>query len=36
MVEVLSRRRNPFSILTKSTLIVRDIDLLSEAAGRRA
>jgi len=33
-VEVLSRRRNPFSILTKSSLIVRDIDLLSEAAGR--
>ena len=34
LVEVLSRRRNPFSILTKSSLIVRDIDLLSEAAGR--
>ena len=31
---MLSRRRNPFSILTKSSLIVRDIDLLSEAAGR--
>jgi DNA repair photolyase len=34
LVEVLSRRRNPFTILTKSSLIVRDIDLLSEAAGR--
>jgi DNA repair photolyase len=33
-VEVLSRHRNPFSILTKSSMIVRDIELLSEAAGR--
>jgi DNA repair photolyase len=34
IVEVLSEARNPFSILTKSTLILRDLDLLSEAARR--
>ena len=28
------RPRNPFSILTKSTLILRDLDLLAEAAAR--
>ena len=32
----LVRHRNPFSILTKGTLILRDVDLLQEAAGRRA
>lgn len=32
IVEVLAERRNPFSILTKSTLILRDLDLLAEAA----
>jgi DNA repair photolyase len=32
LVEVLARHRNPFSILTKSSMIVRDIDLLREAA----
>jgi DNA repair photolyase len=34
IIEVLSRARNPFSILTKSTLILRDLDLLAEAAQR--
>ena len=34
IVDVLSEARNPFSILTKSTLILRDLDLLSEAARR--
>jgi DNA repair photolyase len=34
IVEVLAERANPFSILTKSTLVLRDIDLLAEAAGR--
>ena len=34
LVEVLAEARNPFSILTKSTLITRDIDVL-EAATRR-
>ncbi|HLF99541.1 MAG TPA: radical SAM protein [Acidimicrobiia bacterium] len=34
IVEVLSELRNPFSILTKGTLIVRDLDLLVEAAER--
>jgi DNA repair photolyase len=34
IVAVLTRARNPFSILTKSTLILRDLDLLSEAASR--
>ena len=34
VVEVLTEAANPFSILTKSTLIARDIDLLTEAAAR--
>ena len=34
IVEVLGEARNPFSILTKSTLILRDLDVLSEAARR--
>jgi DNA repair photolyase len=34
VVRVLGERRNPFSILTKSTLVLRDIDLLAEAASR--
>lgn len=34
IVEVLSDNANPFSILTKSTLVLRDLDLLSEAARR--
>jgi DNA repair photolyase len=32
ILEVLVERRNPFSILTKSTLALRDIDLYAEAA----
>ena len=32
IVEALGRARNPFSILTKSTLILRDLDVLTEAA----
>src|SRR5690606_21102870 len=32
ILEVLTERRNPFSLLTKSTLSLRDIDLFSEAA----
>ena len=32
IVEALIEARNPFSILTKSTLVLRDIDLLTEAA----
>ena len=32
VVEVLSERRNPFSILTKSPLALRDLDVLAEAA----
>jgi DNA repair photolyase len=32
ILEVLVERRNPFSILTKSTLALRDIDLFAEAA----
>jgi DNA repair photolyase len=34
IVETLSAARNPFSILTKSTLVLRDLDVLAEAAGR--
>jgi len=34
IVEVLGEARNPFSILTKSTLILRDLDLLVAAAAR--
>ncbi len=34
VVRVLSEHRNPFSILTKSTLVLRDIDLLADAAKR--
>ncbi len=34
LIEVLSEHRNPFSILTKSSMITRDLDLLAEAAGR--
>jgi DNA repair photolyase len=34
IIKVLSEHRNPFSILTKSSLILRDLDLLVEAAKR--
>jgi DNA repair photolyase len=34
IVEVLADARNPFSILTKSTLILRDLDLLVDAASK--
>ena len=34
VVQALSERSNPFSILTKSALVIRDLDLLVEAAGR--
>jgi len=34
IVGVLGQARNPFSILTKSTLILRDLDLLQAAAAR--
>jgi len=34
VIEALAEARNPFSILTKSTLIGRDIDLLADAATR--
>lgn len=33
LLEALLEVRNPFSILTKGTLILRDIDLIAEAAG---
>jgi DNA repair photolyase len=33
-IEALSAARNPFSILTKSTMVLRDLDLLVEAAKR--
>jgi DNA repair photolyase len=33
-IEALSQARNPFSILTKSTMVLRDIDLLAAAARR--
>lgn len=32
LIGVLTEARNPFSILTKSTLVLRDLDLLREAA----
>jgi DNA repair photolyase len=32
IIEVLVRFRHPFSVITKSALIVRDLDLLAEAA----
>jgi DNA repair photolyase len=32
IIETLTAYRNPFSILTKGTLILRDIDLLTDAA----
>ncbi len=34
IVEVLAEARNPFSILTKGTLVLRDLDVLQEAARR--
>ena len=34
IIKVLTEHRNPFSILTKSTLILRDLDLLVEANER--
>ncbi|MGH9104020.1 MAG: Rv2578c family radical SAM protein, partial [Acidimicrobiales bacterium] len=34
IVGVLSEMRNPFSVLTKSTLVLGDLDLLAEAARR--
>jgi DNA repair photolyase len=34
IVEVLGRHRNSFSILTKSTLVLRDLDVLRAAAAR--
>jgi DNA repair photolyase len=34
IVAALGEARNPFSILTKSTLVLRDLDLLVAAAGR--
>jgi DNA repair photolyase len=34
IIEVLGEARNEFSILTKSPMIVRDLDVLVEAAGR--
>lgn len=32
VIEVLAERRNPFSILTKSPLVLRDLDLIEEAS----
>ena len=36
IIGVLSEARNPFSILTKSTLVLRDLEALAVAAGRTA
>ncbi|RLT98015.1 PA0069 family radical SAM protein [Ketobacter sp.] len=33
LLEVLLRYRHPFSLITKSSLVLRDLDLLEEAAG---
>jgi hypothetical protein len=35
IIRALTDYRNPFSILTKGTLILRDLELLVEAAGSR-
>ncbi|OHB30384.1 MAG: DNA repair photolyase [Phenylobacterium sp. RIFCSPHIGHO2_01_FULL_69_31] len=35
VIEVLVRFRHPFSVITKSALIVRDLDLLAEAAAMK-
>src|SRR5690242_1313283 len=35
-LQVLGRARNPFSIVTRGPLVVRDIDVLAEAARRAA
>ena len=32
IIEVLAERKNPFSILTKSPLVLRDLDLITEAS----
>ena len=34
IIEALGQARNPFSILTKSTLVLRDLDVLTAAASR--
>ena len=34
IIETLGRAANPFSVLTKSTLVFRDLDVLTVAAGR--
>lgn len=34
IIEVLGQRSNPFSVLTKSPLVLRDLDLIVEAASR--
>jgi len=34
VIEVLGQAQNPFSILTKSTLVLRDLDVLVKAAAR--